>query len=153
MTQNDSHIRWLWRDYLSRHKGKIASAFIFMVIEGSMLAVLSRLIQPMFDQVFLEGSQSALFWVGATIMTVFFIRAISSAAQKITMTNVIQRSARDMRSDLLRHLLYLDSGYHQTHPPGQLIERVQSDVQVINRSWAALLVGVGRDLIAVIALF
>ncbi|SHG58312.1 ATP-binding cassette, subfamily B, MsbA [Cognatiyoonia sediminum] len=153
MRQNDSHIRWLWRDYLSRHKGKIALAFIFMVIEGSMLAVLSRLIQPMFDQVFLEGSQTALIWVGATIMTVFFIRAVSSAAQKITMTNVIQRSARDMRSDLLRHLLYLDSSYHQTHPPGQLIERVQSDVQVINRSWAALLVGVGRDLIAVVALF
>ena len=153
MTKSDSHIRWLWRSYLTRHKGKIALAFFFMVVEGSMLAVLSRMIQPMFDDVFLQGSQTALIWVGATIMTVFFIRAVSSAAQKITMTNVIQRSSRDMRSDLLRHLLHLDSSYHQTNPPGQLIERVQSDVQVINRSWAALLVGVGRDLIAVVALF
>ena len=146
-------MRWLWRTYLSRHKGKIALAVLFMVIEGSMLALLSRLIQPMFDNVFLEGSRQALIWVGTSIMVIFFVRAISSAGQKILMTRVNQMSARDMRSGLLRHLMRLDSGYHQVNPPGQLIERVQGDVGVINAAWSALLVGVGRDLIAVIALF
>lgn len=146
-------MRWLWRNYLSRHKGKIALAVLFMVIEGSMLALLSRLIQPMFDNVFLEGSRQALIWVGTSIMVIFFVRAISSAGQKILMTRVNQMSARDMRSGLLRHMMRLDSAYHQVNPPGQLIERVQGDVGVINAAWSALLVGVGRDLIAVIALF
>ena len=153
MKNRDQHIRWLWQDYLRRHAGKIALAVVFMMIEGSMLALLSRLIQPMFDNVFLEGSRTALIWVGTAIMGIFFVRAISSAAQKVMITKVTQLSARDMRSDLLRHLMRLDGGFHQIHPPGQLIERVQGDVGVINSAWSALLVGVARDLIAVVALF
>lgn len=149
----DRHIHWLWRGYLRRHSGLIALAVLFMMIEGSMLAVLSRLVQPMFDDVFLQGSRSALIWVGTAIMVIFFVRAISSAAQKITITNVKQKTGRHMRGDLLRHLMELDSGYHQHNPPGQLIERVQGDVEVISNSWSSLLVGVGRDLIAVVALF
>ncbi len=146
-------MKWLWQTYLRHHKGKIAIALFFMAIEGSMLALLSRLIQPMFDDVFVAGDQNALIWVGTAIMAIFFVRAISSAGQKIMITQVNQVTARDMRSNLLRHLMRLDSGYHQVNPPGQLIERIQGDVGVINTSWSALLVGVGRDLIAVIALF
>jgi len=58
-----------------------------------------------------------------------------------------------MRSVLLRHLMRLDSGYHQINPPGQLIERLQSDVTVVNQIWGVILVGIGRDLVAVLVLF
>lgn len=118
-----------------------------------MLALLSRMIQPMFDTVFVAGNSQALWWVGLGIMGIFFVRSISSAGQRILITRVSQRAASDMRSHLLRHLMQLDSSFHQVNPPGQLIERVQGDVEVIHKSWGALLVGVARDLIAVIALF
>ena len=148
-----SLFRWLWRDYLSRHKGTLAFAVLFMAIEGSMLAVLSRLIQPMFDTVLIAGERSALWWVGIGILAIFCVRAIASSGQKILMAQVSQRCAAGMRSHLLRHLMALDSGYHQITPPGQLIERVQSDVTVVNDIWGMLLTGIARDLIAVIALF
>lgn len=148
-----SLFRWLWRDYLRPHKMILCAAVILMMIEGSMLAFLSRMIQPMFDSVFLEADRNALWLVGLSIMMIFFVRAISSAGQKILMTKVSQLTAAGMRSHLLRHLMTLDSGYHQVNPPGQLIERVQGDVGVVNSIWASLLVGVARDLIAVIALF
>ena len=148
-----SLFRWLWRDYLRPHKAILFAAVVLMMIEGSMLAFLSRMIQPMFDSVFLEADRSALWVVGLSIMAIFFVRAISSAGQKILMTKVSQLTAAGMRSHLLRHLMTLDSGYHQVNPPGQLIERVQGDVGVVNSIWATLLVGIARDLIAVIALF
>lgn len=144
---------WLWRDYLRPHKGTLAAAVLFMAIEGSMLGFLSAMIQPMFDNVFLQGERDTLWWVGVGILVIFTIRAISSAAQKILITKVNQSAAAGMRSHLLRHLMTLDGGYHQVNPPGQLIERVQGDVTVVNNIWTALITGISRDLIAVIVLF
>ena len=153
-TQSTSQLfAWLWRDYLRPHKGTLIAAILFMAIEGSMLGFLSYMIQPMFDNVFLQGEKNALWWVGFGILATFTIRAISSAAQKILMTKVNQSAAAGMRSHLLRHLMLLDGGFHQVNPPGQLIERVQGDVTVVNQIWAALLTGIGRDLIAAIVLF
>ena len=107
----------------------------------------------MFDNVFLQGERDTLWWVGIGILIIFTIRAVSSAAQKILITKVNQSAAAGMRSHLLRHLMLLDGGYHQVNPPGQLIERVQGDVTVVNNIWTALITGISRDLIAVVVLF
>ncbi len=144
---------WLWRDYLRPHRWLLAVAVVLMAIEGAMLGVLSRLIQPMFDTVFLGESQRALWAVGFGIMSIFFVRALSSTGQRVLMTRIVEKSAASMRSVLLRHLMRLDSGYHQINPPGQLIERLQSDVTVVNQIWGVILVGIGRDLVAVLVLF
>lgn len=144
---------WLWRDYLRPHKTILTGALVLMAIEGSMLGFLSWMIQPMFDNVFVQGDVGALYWVGFGIMGIFFVRAISAAGQKILMTRLNQLAAAGMRSHLLRHLMALDSGYHQINPPGQLIERVQGDVTAINAIWTGIATGIGRDLIAVIVLF
>lgn len=151
--QKQNMLNWLWSGYLRPHKGTLAVAVLFMVIEGSMLAALSRLIQPMFDTVFVEGSRTALWWVGLSIMGIFFMRALCSTVQKVLVKKVTELAAAGMRNDLLAKLMDLDSGYHQSNPPGQLIERVQGDVTAVNGIWAGLLAGVARDLIAVVALF
>ena len=45
-------MRWLWRDYLRRHMGKLAVAIGFMVLEGASLGATAKLMDPMFDRVF-----------------------------------------------------------------------------------------------------
>lgn len=144
---------WLWRDYLRPYKALFFGALILMAVEGSMLGFLSWMIQPMFDEVFVEGDSSTLWWVGLGIMVIFFVRAISGTGQKILMTKLTQLSAAGMRNHLLQHVMTLDSSYHQSNPPGQLIERVQGDVTAVNQIWAGIATGLGRDLIALIALF
>jgi subfamily B ATP-binding cassette protein MsbA len=144
---------WLWRDYLRPHRAILTAALLLMAIEGSMLGFLSWMIRPMFDNVFVQGETDTLWWVGLGIMGIFCVRAVSAAGQKILMTKASQRAAAGMRSHLLWHLMTLDGGYHQINPPGQLIERVQGDVTVVNQIWAAIMVGIGRDLIAVTVLF
>ena len=110
---------WLWRDYLRHHKALLIGAAILMMIEGSMLALISRLIQPMFDDVFAQGDRGALYLVGFGIMGIFFVRACTSAGQKILMSLIKQLTAASMRKHMLRHLMSLDSGFYQIHPPGQ----------------------------------
>ena len=143
---------WLWRDYLREHKWLLVGAVILMMIEGSMLALISRMIQPMFDDVFAEGDRNALYFVGFAIMGIFFVRAVTSSGQRILMSLIKQLAAAAMRKHMLRNLMSLDSGFFQVHPPGQLIERVQGDVNVINSVWSSLLTAVARDLVSLIGL-
>ena len=143
---------WLWQDYLRHHKWLLAGAVVMMMIEGSMLALISRLVQPMFDDVFSAGDQGALYFVGLAVMTIFFVRAITSAGQRILMATIQQYTAADMRKHLLRHLMTLDSGFFQLHPPGQLIERVQGDVNKINAVWSSILTAIARDLVSLVGL-
>ncbi|MEM8538553.1 MAG: ABC transporter ATP-binding protein, partial [Pseudomonadota bacterium] len=154
-SKNQSAFRlfaWLWRDYLREYKLLLAGAVVLMMIEGSMLALISRMVQPMFDDVFGNGDTNALYFVGFFIMGIFFVRAVTGSGQRILMALIKQLAAASMRKHLLRHMMTLDSGFFQIHPPGQLIERVQGDVNVINGVWSSLLTAIARDLISLIGL-
>lgn len=146
-------IRWLWKGYLRHQKIWLGSAVFFMALEGSMLGLISLVMRPMFDSVFVGGNAAAIWPVGIAILIIFCTRAVASVGQHVLLTRVSERAAADIRLGLLGHLMKLDSTFHQSNPPGYLIERVQGDVQAINQVWTNLATGIGRDLIAVIWLF
>lgn len=143
----------LWRGYLRRYAGLVALAFGLMVIEGSTFGALSYLIRPLFDQVLAPGGQDLLLWVAFAILGLFVVRAITALLSRGIMTTVAQKSSTAMQVDLLRHVLTLDSGFFQTTAPGALIERVQGDTIAVQGVWSAVIVGVGRDTVAVLSLF
>lgn len=144
--------RRVWRDALSHRKALIFTALLLMAIEGGMLGALSYLLRPMFDQVFVAGDMAALWWVGLSILGLFIIRGMASVGQKVLLTRAIERGAARLQSGVLAHVMGLDGRFHQTHPPGQLIERVQGDVMTMKESGAAIITGLGRDVIGVVSL-
>lgn len=143
----------LWRGYLRRYAGLVALAFGLMAIEGSTFGALSYLIRPLFDQVLAPGGQNLLLWVAFAILALFVVRAITALLSRGIMATVAQKSSTAMQVDLLRHILTLDSGFFQTTAPGALIERVQGDTIAVQGVWSAIIVGVGRDSVAVLSLF
>ncbi|HDY96215.1 MAG: ABC transporter ATP-binding protein [Sulfitobacter litoralis] len=145
-------LTWLWRDYLKKHMWVLIVAIIFMSIEASTMGGLAKLMQPMFDQVFVAGDSGALLWVGLVLVGIFVLRAVSGVVQKVLLTRIKQKSAADMRIDLLDRMMVQDGAFHQEHPPGFLIQRVQSDVNAIGSVWQAVITGAGRDLIGLIVL-
>ncbi|MFD1509974.1 ABC transporter ATP-binding protein [Lacimonas salitolerans] len=143
---------WFWRGYLHRHAGLVAFAMVLMAVEGGMLGALSYMMQPMFDKVFVEGDQAALWWVGFGILGIFIVRAIANVGQRVMLSVVEQRTAAGLRHDLLDHLMTLDGSFHQTHPPGYLLQRVQGDVDAVKALWTAIITGAGRDMISLVIL-
>ncbi len=144
--------RRVWCDALSARKTLIFSALFLMAIEGGMLGALSYLLRPMFDQVFVAGDMGALWWVGLAILGLFVIRGIASVGQKVLLTRAIETGAGRLQSGVLSHVMSLDGRFHQTHPPGQLIERVQGDVMTMKEAGAAIITGLGRDVVGVLSL-
>ncbi len=143
---------WLWRNYLKKHTGLILIAVVSMIIEASTLAALAWLMEPMFDQVFVAGNQTALKWVGLVLVSIFVLRALTGVAQKVLLTRIIQNTGADLRRDLLDRMMHQDGAFHHAHPPGFLIQRVQSDVNTVGEVWRAVITGAGRDFIGLLVL-
>lgn len=144
---------WLWRGYLRRRTGLLLIALVFMFLEGSMFGFLSYMMKPMFDQVLVGGSATALVWVALAIFAIFTTRALASVVQKVLLTRISQLTVGDIRLDLLQNLMTLDSTFHQNFPPGYLMQRIEGDVESINKVWKTIITGAGRDVVALVALF
>ncbi|MFK7752759.1 MAG: ABC transporter ATP-binding protein [Sedimentitalea sp.] len=143
---------WLWRGYLRHHLGLLGVALVFMLIEGSMVGAVSYMMQPMFDQVFVAGNTTALGWVSFAFLVIFCVRGGASVVQKVLLTRISQLTAAALRIDLLKRLIRQDTAFHQTHPPGFLIQRIQMDVNAVNNVWRAVITGAGRDAISLVIL-
>jgi len=143
---------WLWRDYLRPHIGLLLIAMVFMLLEGSMVGAVSYMMQPMFDEVFVNGNSGALGWVSLTFLVIFSVRGVAGVAQKVLLTRISQDTAAHLRKDLLARLIRQDTAFHQVHPPGFLIQRVQTDVSAVNHVWQVIITGAGRDMVALVVL-
>ena len=143
----------LWRDYLRPYWPRMTVAAVLMVIEGSTLAILSWMLKPLFDRVFVGRDDTAIWWVGGIIFALFLIRAMTYVSTRAILTSVQQGVATKMQTDLLRHILTLDGGFFQKNPPGALIERVQGDTLAVQGIWTTFITGAGRDAVSLIALF
>ncbi|MEO9515604.1 MAG: ABC transporter ATP-binding protein [Paracoccaceae bacterium] len=144
--------KWLWNDYLREHLPLLSLALLFMALEASMLGAVSYLMQPMFDDVFVSGNWTMLYVVGAAVIGIFVVRAVSSVMRSVILTTISLRSSSKLRINLLNRLMLQDGAFHQAHPPGYLIQRVQGDVASIGTIWQSIVVGAGRDFIGLLVL-
>lgn len=152
MSKPTHPLRWIWRHYLSRSWGIFAIAVIFMALEGSMLGLMSYMMKPMFDRVFVAGDSAAVYMVGFIFLGIFIARAIASMGQKVLLARLSERACAMIRVDLLRHVLGLDGAFFQSFSPGYLMQRIEGDVAALKTTWIGIITGYGRDVIALLGL-
>lgn len=143
---------WFWTSYVRARLPLLLISFVFMVIEGSALGLLSYMVRPMFDNIFIAGDRSAIFWVSLGVFVLFIFRALSGMAQRILTAKVARTVSAAVQNDLVRHVLTLDGSFFQINPPGVLIARVQGDPEAAANMSASVFSSVGRDVVALISL-
>ena len=145
--------RWLWRGYLREHLPVILFALLLMSIEGGTIGLLSYMVKPMFDEVFVGANSGAATLVGLVILGAFLLRSVSGFTQRILMARVGLKVSAALQRDMVGHMLTLDSVWFQDNAPGNLIERVRGDTQQVSNIWSSVLTAAGRDVIALVSLF
>ncbi|RJL06558.1 ABC transporter ATP-binding protein [Paracoccus aestuarii] len=143
----------MWDDYLRPHKLKMAAAFLLMTVEGSTLALISWMLKPLFDLVFVGQQEGAIWWVGGAIFGIFLLRAVTLVASRALLTQVSLSVSTMMQTRLLSHILTLDSRFFRDNSPGAMIERIQGDTIAVQGVWATLITGATRDAISLVMLF
>lgn len=105
-----------------------------------------------------QGSLSTLYVAAGLFLGVSVITELMSAAAGYLGNDVAWRATNRMRSDLLLHVLRLDLSFHNSHTTGELIQRIDEDVNRLSnffsqftiRLLGGVLLGMGVLMILVI---
>lgn len=119
-----------------------------------------QLLNPLIAKSFIDGAQAGvpvgvLTATAIEFLTVALLIQGVSVAEGYVAENVGWLATNALRADLTEHCLELDLGFHQTHQPGELIERVDGDVSALSNFFASFvveIVGNGVLLVGILAL-
>ncbi len=119
-----------------------AVALMAALLIGS---IVTQLFVPQVARSFINGAQAGI-GERALIQTALLFIALSAIHQALRVLavywseRVAWRATNALRLDLTAHLLGLDLDFHQRHSPGELIERVDGDVNALAGFFSAVVI-------------
>ena len=121
--------RDLLSEYLRPHRLRVALlAFVIVSATGLQLAA-PQFIRQFFDLAEERGELSPLYVAAALYLAVGLLGRAMTAVSYYMGADIGWRTTNRLRSDLTRHVLRLDMSFHNDHPPGELLERIDGDVE------------------------
>lgn len=115
-------------DYLKPQWLKVL-LMALLLLSGISLQLINPLIMRHFiDTARSSGTLQELTQAGLLFISIGLIHQVVSAFSVYVSNDVSWRTTNRLRSDLTLHILGLDMSFHSTHTPGELIERVDGDV-------------------------
>lgn len=96
------------------------------------------------------GSLATLTWLAAWVIGAVLVQQICTVLAAYLGEEVAWRATNQLRDELMAHCLYLDLGFHHAHTPGEMIERLDSDVTLLANFFSQfVLLSVGNVLLLV----
>lgn len=113
-----------------------------------------QLANPQLIRRFLDAAEEGrsletLLWIGALFVLIALVAQGLRIAGAYVGENVAWRATNALRADLALHCLRLDLSFHKRHKPGELIERVDGDVNLLANFFSQLFVELTSNLILV----
>jgi len=96
-----------------------------------------QLVNPQIMRRFIDTALTGAGAEGLTMMALLFI-GVALTQQILAVTavylgeNVAWTATNWLRYDLARHCLYLDMSFHNEHTPGEMIERIDGDINALS---------------------
>ncbi len=88
-----------------------------------------------------------LFGAAAIFISIAVVRQVVNITAVYVGENVAWTATNALRADLALHCLRLDMAFHKTHKPGELIERVDGDVNQLANFFSQLIIQMGSNLL------
>lgn len=118
----------LLRQYLMPQKMRVfwLGVLLFGGIGLQLLA--PQVIRRFIDIAQAGGSLSALLTAGALFIGSVLGQRIFAIATTYVGETIAWTATNELRADVTKHVLRLDMGFHNTHTPGELLERIDGDI-------------------------
>src|SRR5215475_12926698 len=145
-------VRRLTHEFISRHVGMIALAFVCMGVGAGSTALRAWLMQPMLDRIFVGREASLLVVIAGAALILAIIKGLGDYGVAVLMTRVGQRVITDVQMALYARLIRADLAYFNANPSGTLISRFTNDVGLLRNAAANVLAAIGKDAVTVVFL-
>lgn len=118
----------LLRDYLRPQIGRVFLLGLFLLSGVGLQLVSPQILRSFIDSVSVGGTLRALLLAAALFLVVVLIERVAAVATAYVGQQVAWTATNGLRRDLTYHVLNLDMGFHNAHTPGELLERIDGDV-------------------------
>ena len=115
-------------DYLKPQWIKVVLMALLLLSSISLQLINPLIMRHFIDTARSSGTLRELTQAGLLFISIGLIHQVVSTFSVYVSNDVSWRATNRLRSDLTFHILGLDMSFHSTHTPGELIERVDGDV-------------------------
>ncbi len=140
------------KTYLSPQKGKVALLGIFIFANLGLQLLLPQIMRGFIDSVNQGAPISNLVRLGVYFLGAALLQQSIAIVAAYYTQNVGWTATNALREDLTRHALRLDMSFHKSHPPGEMISRIDSDINTLNDFFSQFLLKLVGNLLLVIAI-
>ena len=119
----------LLSEYLRPHRLRVALLALVIVGATGLQLAAPQFIRQFFDLAQERGELSPLYVAAALYLGIGLFGRGMTAVSYYLGADIGWRTTNRLRSDVTRHVLKLDMSFHNAHPPGELIERIDGDVE------------------------
>jgi ATP-binding cassette, subfamily B, bacterial len=139
MNYRPAQLLWL---YLTPLKGRVTLLLVLLLGSIGLQLLAPQLIRQFLDQ----AEAGVVLNVLVLTAVLYFAITVSQKALALLSTYVGEdlgwAATNRLRVDLARHVVGLDMGFHKLKPPGELIERIDGDVNNLAQYFSQLVVQV-----------
>jgi ABC-type multidrug transport system fused ATPase/permease subunit len=140
------------KTYLSPQKGRVVLLGIFIFANLALQLILPQIMRGFIDSVTQGVPIPNLVRLGVIFLVAALLQQIIAIVAAYYTQNVGGSATNALREDLTRHALHLDMGFHKSHPPGEMISRIDSDINTLNDFFSQFLLNLVGNLLLVIAI-
>ncbi len=114
---------------------------LFVLCANIFLQLINPLIMRRFQESTLAGdSMELLTRLALLFIGIAAVQQVAAVSSTVLAENVGWWATNALRRDLARHCLRLDLTFHQQHTPGEMIERIDGDINALTCFFAQLVV-------------
>ena len=150
MTSAFRHYQLLLSRYVYPQGWRVAVLAITLV--GSIVSQLAlpQLIARFIDSAFTPQATSDLLTLALIYVLLAFVGQGLNIGATYLASYVGWTATNNLRADPAEHALHLDLSFHKSHTPGELIDRVDGDVNTLTRFFSRFFIIVASNLLLMI---
>lgn len=125
--------RTLLIDYLRPQRGRVLWLAVLLFSNIALQLINPQIMRNFLDLALTNGAMNTLTMLAVLFIVIALAQQVVAVGLTYVGENVGWTATNLLRYDLARHCLYLDMAFHNEHTPGEMIERIDGDVNALSQ--------------------
>ena len=148
--KDKSNTAWFWRRYLKRKTPWLGLILALVLLEGFVLQKFLAITETGLRVIFEQGDIIDLLWICLMVFLIFTVRALVSFVVPTLSVRLASGAVLELRSDLIRHVLYMDQRFFDRTNSSDLILRFVNQVEALSQFVGRTTVEAVRDVATIV---
>ena len=142
----------LLKKYLLPQQSRVTWLTLTLFSTIALQLINPQIISYFIDTAVAGGSNQKLYIAAFIFIAVALLTQVFSICAKYLSENVAWTATNALRSDLVTHCLYLNFSFHKSRTPGEIIERVDGDVNALSRFFSQFIIDIVGNIILLLGI-